>query len=197
MDINQPLLNMSIHEKCNTFEDVFNYWFGGDTKVNYKTKWFPTGNALLQEQADLDITNKFGDLFNKAVSNNSEILQWKNETRSCIAYIILLDQFSRHIYRYQGVASDAIERQYADSLALSAIESLTSRLPNWDENLSVSEFVFGLMPFRHSATSKRLENVMNFINERQERELNGIDLLTKFRKQTLRRLQHLQDRDKV
>lgn len=197
MNINQPLCNLSINEKYSTYEDVFNYWFGGDIKVNYKTKWFPTGNIQLQEQADLDITNKFGDLFYKAVSNDVEILQWKNETRSCIAYVILLDQFSRHIYRYQGLASNAIERKHADSLALSAIESLTSRLTNWDENLSVSEFVFGLMPFRHSATSKRLENVMKLINQRQERESNGIDLLTKFRKQTLRRLQHLQDRDKV
>jgi hypothetical protein len=61
----------------------------------------------------------------------------------------------------------------------------------------VAEFVFVLMPFRHNQNISRLQNILHQIDSREMEEQQGLELLNKFRKQTLRRLQHLQDRSKV
>lgn len=82
-------------------EDVLQFWFGGDMHANYKAKWFPDGSAETQRKADSTILNLFGDLFTSAVAN--ELVSWKGELRSTIALILILDQFSRHIYRLQKV----------------------------------------------------------------------------------------------
>ena len=42
-------------------EEVLHFWFGGDTKVNYKTKWFPDGSSDTQKRADEIISKKFGE----------------------------------------------------------------------------------------------------------------------------------------
>lgn len=105
-----------------------------------------------------------------------------------------MDQFSRHILRLEDAGSAL--RVKADELALSVAEELTST-PDWDRDLSVGEFVFSLMPFRHSATLDRLTKVLQRVDSRAEEEAKACSLLTKFRKQTLRRLQHLEDRFKV
>ena len=69
--------------------------------INYKTKWFPDGSAETQRKADETIFNLFGDLFTSAVNN--KLADWKRELRSTVALILVLDQFSRHIYRLQKV----------------------------------------------------------------------------------------------
>lgn len=107
---------------------------------------------------------------------------------------IVLDQFSRHILREE--ARDSPSRSKADSLALGVAQSLTAA-GDWDNELSVAEFVFCLMPFRHTATLDRLTEVLRQIDLRASQEAKKSNLLDKFRKQTLRRLQHLQDRFKV
>ena len=95
---------ISASSKCSSqSEDVLQFWFGGDKRINYKTKWFPDGSAETQRKADETILNLFGDIFNSAVNNNLE--DWKRELRSTVALILVLDQFSRHIYRLQKVSN--------------------------------------------------------------------------------------------
>lgn len=106
----------------------------------------------------------------------------------------MLDQFSRHILRQEPPDSEL--RREADRQALHVAEIITST-DGWDQNLSVGEFVFSLMPFRHSATLDRLKEVLRKIDARRSREMQGVNLLEKFRKQTVRRLQHLEDRNEV
>lgn len=84
-------------------EDVLHFWFGGDMKVNYKTKWFPDGSSDTQKRADEVISKKFGELFCKAI--NGELSSWKRELRSTIALLLVYDQFSRHIYRLEEVTN--------------------------------------------------------------------------------------------
>ena len=66
----------------------------------------------------------------------------------------------------------------------------------WDTGLNVSEFVFLLMPLRHSATIPRLGYVIDCIEERKKTVMEEINLLNKFRAQTYRRLEHLQGIEK-
>ena len=82
-------------------DDVLHFWFSGDMQFNYKTKWFPDGSAETQRKADETVFNLFGNLFLSAI--NDELQEWKKEIRSTVALIIVLDQFSRHIYRLQLV----------------------------------------------------------------------------------------------
>ena len=89
-------------------DEVLQFWFGGDMHINYKTKWFPDGSAETQRKADEIIFNLFGDLFIFAINNRLQ--EWKKEIRSTVALIIVLDQFSRHIYRLQKVTFYAIKK---------------------------------------------------------------------------------------
>eukprot|EP01039_Chlorochromonas_danica_P021971 gene21971-27241_t len=57
--------------------------------------------------------------------------------------------------------------------------------------------VFALMPFRHNASIDRLEFVLQQLQERETRDNQGTELMLRFRKQTVRRLQHLQDRARL
>jgi uncharacterized protein (DUF924 family) len=169
--------------------DVLNFWFGGNIDTNYKTKWFPSGNEELRITIDNEITARYSALLDRAV--NGELDMWMNSIYSCVALIVILDQFSRHIYR--SLPPDANQRKVADSKALHVAEKLVS-MPGWDNSLTTSMFVFALMPFRHSATVDRLQNVMAAIDQREIKDNAGLNVLQKFKKQTVRRLQHLQDR---
>lgn len=203
-------------------EEVLSFWFAGNLDENYKTKWFPTSSRSLQQQADEIITQRFSRYLQAAL--NHELDHWLQETSATVALIIILDQFSRHIYRQMNLPMDAKERLLTDQLALSISEKLISSSPppsssssatastsapssdtsstptmrssgvsSWDENLQIDQFVFSLMPFRHSATRERLQFVLDSIDDKILKQEKYFELLKKFRKQTLRRLQHLQD----
>ena len=57
--------------------------------------------------------------------------------------------------------------------------------------------LFSLIVFFFSLIIQRLTRVLSAIAERENMESESMDLLHKFRKQTVRRLQHLQDIKKV
>jgi Bacterial protein of unknown function (DUF924) len=82
-------------------EEVLEFWLGGNMHTNYKTKWFPDGSADTQRRADEIIFSRFGGLFRSA--SNGELNEWKKDLKSSVALILVLDQFSRHIYRLQEV----------------------------------------------------------------------------------------------
>jgi hypothetical protein len=89
----------------------------------------------------------------------------------------------RHLYRDLPV--DARERKEADSKALATAEYLLER-GDWESNMTVPEFVFSLMPLRHSSTTSRLRLVLDRIDAVAAKLAEHGDLLEKFRKQTLR-----------
>ena len=163
--------------------------------MNYKTKWFPGGNENAEELVDEEVFRMFGDLLMAALDRRLQ--HWREETtRSCVALVVVVDQFSRHIFRHRRLSLEDPERTRADSYALEVATGLTL-LPNWSLNLSMAEYVFSLMPFRHSATIEHLKMVMASIEEKGISEIWNNELLNRFRKQTIRRMQHLQDRAKV
>ena len=132
---------------------VLSYWFDGDSAVNYKTKWFPSSSETLQKDADVSINNKFGTLFHSVVSDAPKLPveydYWKQDKHACLALIVVVDQFSRHIYRLHELPSDAFERNNADLLALNLATSIVENYPDWlYQEYSISQFVFALMPFR-------------------------------------------------
>ena len=87
--------------------DVLKFWFeewdedqvaGG--KGRYNDKWFPHGplGAAGSKEIDLEITNRYLDLFNNIVSGQ---LKWNIDENPYenLAYILLIDQFARNMFR--------------------------------------------------------------------------------------------------
>lgn len=106
--------------------------------------WFkdiePSQHWVKDPSFDELIANKFGELHKRAIA--CELYQWRKTAQGSLAEIIVLDQFSRNIYRDQSAAFDS------DPLALAlsqrAIES------NMDKELTIQECSFLYMPFMHS-----------------------------------------------
>ena len=110
---------------------VIEFWFNELTPKDWFTK-----------SSDLDNTMKirFGELQQQAACN--ELYQWRNQAESALAEIILLDQFSRNIYRdsAQSFACD----EFAVALVLQAVDK------GFDQQLTAVQRGFIYMPFMHS-----------------------------------------------
>lgn len=67
---------------------------------------------------------------------------WADEARSCLALVIVLDQFPRNMYRGQARAFGT------DSLARAAARVILRRA--WDKAMTRQEQLFAYLPFEHS-----------------------------------------------
>ncbi len=103
--------------KTEQYEDVIKFWFksqpSGDiaAMVRQWEWWFRGGT-------DEKITEHFSPLLERAT--RGELDTWSNEPRSRLALIIVLDQFSRTIYR--GTAQAFAQDLKACSLTLEGID---------------------------------------------------------------------------
>lgn len=78
-------------------EEVLDYWFGSlSSPSDYPSEkasiWFAGGDSV-----DKEIRLHFSDYVQKAA--NEELAEWANSPKGRLALIILLDQFTRNIYR--------------------------------------------------------------------------------------------------
>lgn len=113
------------------FKDVLNFWFN---EIEPKQWWItdPAFDALLKE--------RFLGLLEQAASG--ELYTWRASVSGRLAEIIVLDQFSRNIYR----DTPAAFAQDAMALAL-AQEAISAGAL---DELNTDERSFLLMPFMHS-----------------------------------------------
>lgn len=77
---------------------VLDFWFA----EGMEDKWFFAGDAF-----DQIVRDKFLDIHTKAA--NGELDHWRETREGRLALIIVLDQFSRNIYRGSGQAFDTDE----------------------------------------------------------------------------------------
>jgi len=126
------------------YSPILNYWFPSDTNT-IPSFWF----SKLKTTDDY-IKENFSYLL--ILAENHQLNHWKSDIEGHLALIILLDQFSRHIYRDKDdeiYKNDTIAHQYA-------IEFL---LYKKDETLSNLQKMMILFPFRH----QRDLNAYNFL----------------------------------
>lgn len=111
--------------------EVLAFWFG---------KLAPEQRFARNPEIDAQIRDRFGTLHER-LSNHVPDL-WLEDPESMLAAIIVLDQFSRNLYRDdpRAYASDAM----ALNLARTAIQR------GYDQLLSDEEKQFLYMPFMHS-----------------------------------------------
>ena len=128
---------MSSTSKATTYEDVLNFWFNESKGIEKYKLWFGGG-----PDADKTILDKFGGLVLQARS--SELAHWEDLSQGVsagLAFVILIDQFCRNIYR--GTADQFSHDYKALNVALKIIES------GKDKELSFLQRQFLYLPVEH------------------------------------------------
>lgn len=152
------------------WKQILNYWFGG---VLDSPSYFPLENSKLwftkSQETDDYISKTFGDLI--PLADSGRLSQWENTDKSRLALVILLDQFTRNIYRGSGqsFAYDHIARR----ICLETIEK------GEDKDLLPVERSFFYLPLEHSEDlslqNLSVEKFQNLLQESPEslREILG------------------------
>lgn len=88
--------------------DVLEFWFG-DPPGPSRQEWFRKDAAF-----DATIRERFGDLHEAA--SRRELEAWRSAPESMLALVVVLDQFSRNLYRGdpRAFAQDAYARECAN-----------------------------------------------------------------------------------
>ncbi len=112
--------------------EVLDFWFalGGRDK-----RWFLKDPAF-----DADVATRFLALHEEAA--RGALAHWMEKPASCLALIVLLDQFPRNMFRGTARAFDT------DALALRAAESAIAA--GHDARLPPVQRLFLYLPFEHS-----------------------------------------------
>jgi len=120
-------------------DDVLEFWFGKGADYGKRHKrWFEKNAAL-----DAEVTTRFRDLHLRLGASE----EWLDPAHACLARILVLDQFPRHIYR--GLP----EAFASDALALAAARHAVDG--RYDRDRLPVERLFMYLPFEHS---ERLED---------------------------------------
>jgi uncharacterized protein (DUF924 family) len=114
-----------------TPETILNFWFNEITPEQWWIK---------SDQFDQQIKSRFGDLHQSA--SCCELYDWRKTARGVLAEIIILDQFSRNIYRNHpyAFASDALALALAQTAVAIKI----------DHELDNTQRAFLYLPYMHS-----------------------------------------------
>lgn len=106
--------------------------------------WFDPAHVPLQFNGGPDFDEKIRSLFLEVWEAGAEglLVDWRNTIRGRLAEIIVLDQFSRNLFR------NDIRTYTQDKMAIALAQELV-RHPEYD-TLSPQEKTFALLPFMHS-----------------------------------------------
>lgn len=166
--------------------EINNYWFRGS--LDYQ-RWFMSGKKY-----DKEIKDKFQDVLKQAEQGNLE--HWANTIDGFVAYIILLDQFSRQIYR------DSHKAYQNDNKAM---KFTRKHIIKYIDDLTAVQVLFALMPFEHSENIqdqkdgiKTLETLIKFETDKDELKiLNNTLTYMKDHYKVLKRFGRFPKRNKV
>ncbi|MFC0062065.1 DUF924 family protein [Vibrio inusitatus] len=114
-----------------SYDDVLIFWF----EELQPNDWFRSSAEL-----DQQIKQRFGELHSKAC--RCELVEWRQSPQGRLAEIIVLDQFSRNLFR------DSPRAFASDPLALALAQEAVSL--DDDSKLSSQQRSFVYMPYMHS-----------------------------------------------
>ncbi len=139
--VNEQLIKVLL-KKMN-YEAILTFWFGNQEAADYgkpQKFWF-----IKDPKRDRQIKDIFEPIYLQAKS--AQLDHWKEEALSCLALIIVLDQFPRNIYRGQPQAFAT------DSQALALARYAIAK--GYDRGLLPVQRWFLYLPYEHS------ENIAN------------------------------------
>ena len=119
-------------------QEVLDFWFGREGEEDYgefREAWFNR-----DPEFDREIRDRFEPVYEQAAAGRLD--HWKSEARSCLALIVVLDQFPRNMYRGDARMYAADEK--AREAARHAVEHA------YDRELSPYGRLFMYLPFEHS-----------------------------------------------
>lgn len=114
-----------------SYQEILDFWF---IKVSHEERFSKSIHL------DTEMKNKFGELLMKA--KRGELYQWRETPSGRLAEIVLLDQFSRNIYRGK---SESFE---ADPMALTLAQEMV--ILKLDGEFEPERRAFIYMPYMHS-----------------------------------------------
>jgi uncharacterized protein (DUF924 family) len=124
-------------------EEVLSYWFPEDDifdadreTFGRQMQWWLQGGPAV----DREISERFGGVLEEA--RRGELDSWAETPRGRLALIVVLDQFSRNIYR--GSSLSYAQDEKALELAVEGIDA------GMDRELTPMERIFFWMPLGHS-----------------------------------------------
>lgn len=127
-------------------QKVWDFWFHELTEE----QWFKK-----DKQVDQIMTQRFTEIHQQAA--RSELWEWRNTPKGRLAEILLLDQFSRNIYR------DTPDAFVTDALALALAQEAIRN--NHHLTLTPQERAFLYMPFMHSESQVIHEEAVKLFSE--------------------------------
>ena len=116
---------------------VLDFWFGAEGSPEHgqvRAEWFRKDAAF-----DAQIAQRFGGTVNTALAGG--LPQWAAQPASQLARIVLLDQFTRNMFR------DTAQAFAGDALALAAAREMLAQ--GLDTTLRPEQRVFAYLPFEH------------------------------------------------
>jgi uncharacterized protein (DUF924 family) len=125
--------------------DVLDFWFRRDRR-----DWFAKNPAF-----DAEIRDRFLGLYERAAAGG--LAPWQLEAASCLALVIVLDQFPRNMFRGSARAFET------DALARAAARVIVDR--GWDRSLTPDERMFAYLPFEHSESLADQERCLDLMRE--------------------------------
>jgi uncharacterized protein (DUF924 family) len=121
-----------------SFEEVLDFWFGREAEPGYgefREAWFRK-----DPEFDRQVRDRFEALYEAAAAGDLD--DWKEEARSCLALVILLDQFPRNMFR--GDPKSYTTDRKAQQTAEDAVDHA------FDRELPAFQRMFLYMPLMHS-----------------------------------------------
>jgi uncharacterized protein (DUF924 family) len=124
-------MNTKLNQELSLAQSVIDFWFN---EISPK-QWWTKSNEF-----DQLIRQRFQFVYEE--SRNGKYLDWLNTAQSCLARIIVLDQFPRNMFREKP------ESFRTDALALAAANHAVSS--GFDSGMPSIHKAFLYMPFMHS-----------------------------------------------
>jgi uncharacterized protein (DUF924 family) len=153
--------------KTASWQDVLDYWFGQQEPPieEIRKKWFTGGDSI-----DADIRHRFETLHNSLTGGLPS--EWTDNPRTILAAIIVIDQFSRNLYRRKAEAFqwDHLAVEWSKQ---SWEKHLFSDLPD-------SHKAFSLMPLVHSESLELHELALGYFGDLILENPNTDTILTGF-----------------
>lgn len=122
-------------------KDILDFWFSS----HHEPLWFKKDHGF-----DQQIIEKFSDVHDQA--KQAELWAWRDTAEGRLAEIIVLDQFSRNLFRSSANAFAQ------DGLALVLAQEAIGL--GIDQELSQQQRAFLYMPFMHSESKKVHEHAV-------------------------------------
>lgn len=136
-------------------QDVLDYWFG---PIEETKAYLEGRNAIWwrkNPKVDEEITSRFKSTLEAIAAG--KLSEWQTTPEGWCASILVLDQFSRHIYR--GTPRSFSQDTLAISLARKGLGE------NKDQTLHVIQRVFMALPFEHSELLEDQHFAVRYLTE--------------------------------